>query len=123
MNDKKKGKPRKDPQAKVKRVGGIFKNKDRLADFKTSKVKRNFVGQDIFQAQKGRGFIDTTTNFQVRWTPTKLLFMVILVLIPYVSLIVITYNMGIKIVAGILSAVLIIALFIAWFVRWMDKNL
>jgi hypothetical protein len=110
-------------QRRIDRAGSIFTNRDRAGDFKTKKKKRNFVGRDIFTRQKGRGFINTTTNFQVRWTPAKLILITAIVGIPYIGFIVFVYNMGLPIVAGILIAVMFILLGLGWFIRWMDKNL
>jgi hypothetical protein len=107
---------------KLQKAGGLYTKRDKNADFKIKKVKRNFVGRDIFIRQKGRGFIDTKINFTVNWTPTKLALITAFVGITYIGFIILMYSIGLKILSIILTVVAVIILGIGFFVRWFDKN-
>jgi hypothetical protein len=110
-------------RARMPRVGSLHSERERRANFKTKKIKREFVGRDPFVRQKGRGFINTATNFTVKWTPTKLVLASLLIGIPYLGLIVFLHGQGMTIVSGILIAVAVMLLGVAWLVRFTDRNL
>jgi hypothetical protein len=109
-------------QLRNQKTGSLYNAKDKTANFKTGRKKRALVGKDAFVSQRGRGFIDTSTDFHVSWTPAKFVGITLLVLIPYIGLIVLAYKIGLPIISGILIAVAVIFLFLGWLIRWMDKN-
>jgi hypothetical protein len=110
-------------EQKIQKAGGLYTQRDKNANFKIKKIKRNFVGRDPFIRQKGRGFIDTKINFTVNWTPTKLALVTAFVGITYIGFIILMYSIGLKIVSIILIVVAALILGIGFLVRWLDKNL